>query len=508
MRTQFEGATYPGIPTTPQQIETYKMSRDSLTHQMQEWRHESNSSKLWPPGISAGLHLPQSVTGSIHLKCNCTHLQKRKWPQKSHFNSIQDKIYTKKMCIFLLLIKRTKINQNQKIIPQNPVCDFFLLILRGWEQYLILHLQCHKITGASQSQEYGWIAVWAGGKREERLIPGTGEVEKWPILQLHKKVTSGWHTHPVTNPTWFVIVHPDFCSSWMLFSSFFLISMGSRGKLDFSRISFSILFFFNLSLLFFFHLQLGLLGVAIFEARWFKRFFHFEFLFFHSWFERLWVTEYQYYMPNLPIAFKLSLALNPSNSFGVNTNKNKRNLPSSATACEINWAPGAFREQKMSNSMNTLYFSLYLMGLVTLFLGIKLANMLLIFCRLMICCEFLCMEMIQLYKYFNGQSGFFFGPSIDKPRSKRNPDFFDLLDELWVVESRELLELRIGIARGQIFDESRPMRHDILNLFLGYYQSRQISKHVFFNFPIIAFGRNFLIESMCHTLSHPNQTKH
>ena len=53
------------------------------------------------------------------------------------------------------------------------------------------------MPGACQSQEYRWIVVWAGGRREERLTPGTGEVEKWPIVQLNKKVTSGLHAHPV-----------------------------------------------------------------------------------------------------------------------------------------------------------------------------------------------------------------------------------------------------------------------------------------------------------------------
>ncbi|KNZ58438.1 hypothetical protein VP01_192g4 [Puccinia sorghi] len=127
------------------------------------------------------------------------HLYKRKWPQTGNLNSHKAKISTKKCIIFM----KRKINKNKskkrkksiktKRNSSKPcICKFFpvLLILRGWKQFFILHIQCQRILGAEQSQEYGWIVLWASGRGEERLTPGIGEVENCPIVKLHKKVNS------------------------------------------------------------------------------------------------------------------------------------------------------------------------------------------------------------------------------------------------------------------------------------------------------------------------------
>ncbi|KNZ50719.1 hypothetical protein VP01_4274g1 [Puccinia sorghi] len=196
---------------------------------------------------------------------------------------------------------------NQKVIPQKPFCNFFPLLLRVWEQYFILHLQCCKMLGAGHSQEYRWIVLWDGGRGEDRLTPGTGEVKHWPIAQLHKKVTSGWHAHPVIDSTrslepsrnlikleYLCKVHSEFPFSIGLnvkYLANLIFSIGgiSQGKY---------FFFFQLSLLLFFHLKLGLLGLEIFKARRIFR-----------CFERPWVTEYQQVIQKLPLGVQLSLCV-------------------------------------------------------------------------------------------------------------------------------------------------------------------------------------------------------
>ncbi|KNZ62993.1 uncharacterized protein VP01_119g4, partial [Puccinia sorghi] len=174
-----------------------------------------------------------------------------------------------------------------------------LIIFRGWEQCLILHLYFHKMLGACQSQEYCWTVVLAGRRVVSMLIKSL-ILHGFYLIQVG--IGLSMNIIVKTLPDF----HVGFLATLHFMSNFSesTVSIGLNLKYLWTGYVFS-LWKMNRRAAFEYSFFLSLessssllkLGFLVFCSLFAVP----------RWFERLWVTEFQPLMPKLPIYVQVSL---------------------------------------------------------------------------------------------------------------------------------------------------------------------------------------------------------